>query len=349
MGTDQQYCFTNTGGEDIYLFTLSNDKGTTVKITNFGAIITSYQLRLNDGSTNDIVLGFDKVEEYSGQTYLKQYPWFGCAVGRYANRIRNAAFELNGKEYNLSKNDGDHQLHGGKQGFDKKAWEFIKKGGSPVAFLELRSISPDGDQGFPGNLDVMIRYELNNDDELSFEYRATTDQPTPCNLTHHSYFNLDNGVGTIQEHEVRIHASQMLEQDAKLVATGKILAVDNTPYDLRTFKKIGEAQSTIEEFDKSFIVDNKNDTLQLMAEARSLKTKLQLQVWSTDPILHFYSGKWTPKVNGKNGNYYGPFSGFCMETHKHPNAVNVPHFPDTILKPGDEYFQKTVYKVKEVK
>ena len=200
MNLNQQYCFTNSAGEDIYLFRLHNAKGTEVIITNYGAIITSFKIQKSDGTVNDIVLGFDKVEDYSGADYLKQYPWFGCAVGRYANRIKDATFELDGKKYLLSKNQGNEILHGGINGFDKKAWQFVTSGDSPVSFLELKYTSPDGEEGFSGNLDVTIRFELNNENELSYQYRANTDQPTVVNLTHHGYFNLNNGKGTIEDH-----------------------------------------------------------------------------------------------------------------------------------------------------
>jgi len=345
MVTDQQYCFTAPGGEDIYLFTLRNDNGTSATVTNLGATITAYNIIMDNGDVNDIVLGFDKMEDYSSPAYLQQYPWFGCAVGRYANRIKNAEFELDGKKYKLTKNDKNEQLHGGHSGFDRKVWKLSGKGVDPCPFVELRYLSPDGEEGFPGNLDVRIRFELNNAGELSYEYHADCDQPTPVNLTHHSYFNLNNGTGRIDEHEVKIYASQYFEQDKHLVATGKIIAVDGSSYDLREFRTIGEGQSLIDEYDKSFLTGNTDRSSQLVAEARYSPNNIILQIHTTEPILHFYSGKWTPVVKGKRGTIYGPFSGFCLETHRHPNAVNIPHFPDSILRPGENYYQKTIYKI----
>lgn len=347
MPVNQQYCLTHSSGEDIYLFTLSNAKGADVIITNYGAIITSFKIKNRDGTTNDIVLGFDNVEDYWSADYLQQYPWFGCAVGRYANRIKNSEFRIDGKKYSLSKNKGPDQLHGGISGFDKKVWTLVSSGDSPQPFLELGYKSADGEEGFPGNLDVMIRFELNDENELSYLYTACCDKPTAVNLTHHSYFNLNNGAGSIHDHEIKIYASKMLEQDSNLTATGNILPVKNTVFDFRNFKSIGDGLAGIDEYDKSFIVDKAEDDtgLLLVAEARSPKTGIRLQVWSNEPVVHFYSGKWTPVVKGKNGNMYGPFSGFCLETHKHPNAVNIPHFPNTVLKPGEIYMQKTVYKV----
>jgi aldose 1-epimerase len=343
MPVQQQLCITHSAGEDIYLFTMSNAAGTTVRITNYGAIITSMIIRDSHGSLNDIVLGFERPGEYWKKGYLEQYPWFGCAVGRYANRIRNAEFELDGKKYLLAKNRGNDQLHGGEGGFDRRTWQFLQMGDRPFPFLELKYLSPDGEEGFPGNLDTVIRFELNDDNELSYEYKATTDQPTPVNLTHHSYFNLNNGEGTIGEHEIKIHASHVLEQDKALLATGREIPVAGTAYDFRQFRQVNEGLTRVEEYDKSFVVD-KNKSL-LLAEARSPRSGIHLQLYSTEPVIHFYSGKWTPVVKGKNGILYGPLSGFCLETHKHPNAVNIPHFPTTILRPGEIYHQKTTYKI----
>ena len=345
MGTEQQLCYTDPTGENIYLFTLRNARDTVVKITNYGATITSFSISRIKGDENDIVLGFDDVRDYLSPAYLEQYPWFGSAVGRYANRIRNAAFVLDEKKYELTKNRGEHQLHGGPEGFDRRIWKFHDRGDSPHPFLEMHYLSVDGEEGYPGNLSVTVRFELNNEDELSYEYTATTDHATPCNLTHHGYFNLDNGQGDILDHEIRIHASHFLEQDADLVATGNIFPVSGTPYDLREYTKIRKGLDHIPEFDKSYITERNNRELQLVAELRFKPKDILLQVLSTEPIVHFYSGKWIPEVQGKNGKRYGPWSGLCLETHRHPNAVNIPHFPDTVLRPQQVYRQKTVYRV----
>jgi len=347
MSVRQQYCFTNSFGEDIYLFTLRNASGTEATITNYGAIITSFKIEKRDGTINDIVLGFDRVEDYFSENYLQQYPWFGCAVGRYANRIKNAGFSIDGKKYILSKNRGNDQLHGGLNGFDKKTWQFISSGETPQSFLELKYISKDREEGFPGNLDVVIRFELTDENELSYQYTATCDQPTAVNLTHHSYFNLNNGSGTIHDHEIKIYSSNMLEQDEDLTPTGNIDPVADTVFDFRNFQRIGDGLAKIPEYDKGFTIDKKvsNRTVSLVAEARLMRTKTFLQIYSTEQVVQFYSGKWTPVVKGKNGIMYGPFSGFCLETHNYLNAVNIPHFPNTILRPGEIYFQKTVYKI----
>jgi aldose 1-epimerase len=343
MRPAQQFCFTHKTGKDVYLFTLNNSKGTEVSITNYGAIITTFKIKKADGVVNDIVLGFNKVEDYLAEDYVNQYPWFGCAVGRYANRIKDGSFKIDGNEYQLTKNKDNDTLHGGAEGFDKKVWRLTGIGEKPFPFIELKYISPDGQEGFPGKLETTIRFELNEDNELSYEYNATCDKPTAVNLTHHEYFNLNNSKGSIHEQEVRIYASNILEQDKNLVATGKEISVEDTAFDVREFHQVGEGLKLVDEYDTSYVIDKKNTLL--VAEARSLQSNIHLQVYSTEPVVHFYSGKWIPSIKGKNEEQYGSFSGFCLETHKHPNAVNIPHFPDTILMPGKTYYHKTTYKI----
>lgn len=344
MPVEQKFCFKNSEGEDIYLFSLINKQGTTIFISNYGAIITSFKVKINDGSFNDIVLGFDKVEDYLSEDYLQHYAYLGAACGRYANRIKNGSFFLNGKEYRLSQNMGSDQLHGGYKGFDKKTWQLVSLNGSPNSSLELKYVSKDGEEGFPGELETVIRFELSDTNELSYEFFAATDKPTAVNLTHHSYFNLNNGRGTIVDHEVKINASYILAQDEGLVCNGEYIAVANNQYDFTIFKPINTDWNEAAGYDQCFVIDNKADGLGLVAEARSLQSGLGLQVYSTEPAVQFYTGQGLKIKNAKGGNQYGPFAGFCLETHKHPNAINIPHFPSTVLRPGDNYYQKTVYK-----
>jgi len=340
------FCFKHKSGQDVFLYSLQNKKGTEVLITNYGAIITSFSIRLHDGNTNDIVLGFDRVEDYFNPAYLEQYPWFGAAVGRNANRIKNAEFKIDGQHFQLTKNRGNNQLHGGEEGFDKKVWQFVAQGDNPNPWLELHYDSPDGEEGFPGNLAINIRFELGQDDELSYEYKATSDKPTVINCTHHGYFNLDNDKGTIHDHLVKIYGATTLDQDDELVATGGLSPVDNTAFDLRKFTRVGDGLQKIPEYDKSYVAA-KNES-GLVAEVKSPASGLQLQVFTTEPIVHFYSGKWIPVVQGKGGKQNGPFSGLCLETHNYPKAVNIPHFPYTILRPGEIYHHKTSYRITQV-
>lgn len=347
MPLHKTFCFPAASGQDVYLFTLRNAAGTEARITNYGGIITSFSLPDAHGSRNDIVLGFDKVEDYRSPSYLAQYPYFGCVVGRAANRIRNASFEIDGKHYPVTANFGKHQLHGGAEGFDKKIWEITGSGEFPAPWVEMKYHSPDGEEGYPGNLDVWIRFELTEENELSYSFTARTDKTTAVNLTHHGYFNLNNGQGDIKDYELKIYSSQVLDQDDELCTTGKVIPVKESVFDFRSFTRIGDRLEIVPEFDKSYVVDKNNDPagLALMAEARSAASGLLLQVYATDPVVHFYTGKWIPEMTGKNDTRYGAFSGFCLETQIHPNAINIPHFPSMVLKPGEEYKSKTVYKV----
>jgi aldose 1-epimerase len=344
MEETKTYCFSHSSGEDIYLFSLHNSKGTKVRITNYGAIITSFSITVQDSKTNDIVLGFDKIEDYLSEKYLSDNPFFGAAVGRYGNRIKDSRFSIDDKEYMLQNNNNNDHLHGGNYGFDKKVW-------SVDSFTEhsliLKYLSRDGEEGYPGNLDVTLRFELNDENELSYEYTATTDKPTAVNLTHHSYFNLDNGYGNIGNHYIKINASGILEQDSNFTVTGKLVLVENTPYDFRLFKQLNRDWNPATGYDQSFIID-KPDQHTPAAEAYSNDSGIKLQVYTSEPVVHLYTGSSIPSIQGKKGNMYGPFSGFCLETQVHPNAVNIPHFPNTILRPGQIYRHKTTYKLSKV-
>jgi aldose 1-epimerase len=242
---------------------------------------------------------------------------------------------------------GNDILHGGKNGFDKKTWQVMSFTQLPYPSLELKYISPDGEEGFPGKLETTIRFELNDDNELTYEFTAFTDKPTVVNLTHHSYFNLNNGEGTIEEHEVKINAERILEQDAGLVCNGGFIAVENTRYDFRNFKPINKDWDKANGYDQCFEINNESGKLSLVAEARSVKSGLNLQIFSTEPTVQFYTSGGLPNFTGKNKTKYGPYSGFCLETHKHPNAINVSHFPNTVLRPGEKYYQKNVYRISQ--
>jgi aldose 1-epimerase len=337
-----QFSFTHPSGKDIYLYTLRNVNDTEVMITNYGAIIMAYRVRMPDKSMNDIVLGFDNVHDYMRADYLKNYPFMGAAIGRYANRIKNASFKIDEKEFVVAKNWQDDQLHGGFDGFDKKVWDLVSFD-TECNVLHLKYLSADGEEGFPGNLEVNICFELNDDNDLIYEYSATSDQATPVNLTHHSYFNLNNGRGTIVDHEVKINSDKILEQDPNLVTTGNYIAVDNTKYDFTEFHSLGERMNG--GYDQTFVIDKNTDQLSMVAEALSKESGLKLQVLTTEPSVHLYTGQGFPQLTGKNNIQYGPFSGFCLETQKHPNAINISKFPNTVLRPGEKYHQKNVYKI----
>ena len=343
---DEKFSFTHTAGEGIYLFTLRNIKGTEVCITNYGAIITSLKIRRPGGKNNDIVLGFDRPGDYLSDTYLSDYPYFGAAIGRYANRIKLGTFHINGTKYLLARNKGSDHLHGGILGFDRKVWTPVFDSEKK---LELKYTSRDGEEGYPGNLDTSLHFELNDNDELIYEFTASADKPTPVNLTHHSYFNLKNGSGTIGDHVVKINSSFILEQDDNFVVTGNNIPVANTRYDFREPRRVDKDWNAADGFDQSFVLDGGSaidnpSGLQFAAEAFCEVSQLRLQVYTSEPVVHFYTGKWIPSLAGKNGTRYGSFSGLCFETHKHPNSINIPGFPNTVLMPGEIYHTKTMYR-----
>lgn len=342
-----RYAYTTADGKEVFVFTLRNAKGTEVCITNYGAIITAFKLRQPDGTTNDIVLGFEDVRDYSSEAYLKQHPFFGAAVGRYGNRIGKAMFTIDGQTYPLAANMGPDHLHGGLKGFDRKVW--ATAGHTPDSLI-LTCSSPDGEEGYPGDLEVRITYQLSDADELSYTYAAITNKATAVNLTHHSYFNLHNGSGTIHDHEVRICGSLFLEQNESLSTTGVRTSVDGTEFDLRAFTPVGARLAEVPEYDKSFEIDPSlgrphAEGLQLAAELRFSGNGFLLQVYTSDPVVHFYTGKWIPPLTGKQGQAYGAFSGLCLETQVHPNAINIPSFPNTVLRPGEVYHSRTIYRV----
>lgn len=342
MQNSGQFCFTHPSGKDIYLYRLCNINKSEVLITNYGATIMAYKIHLPGEKVNDIVLGFDNVHDYLHADYLQSCPFMGAAIGRYANRIKNASFKIDDKEFHVTKNWGTDQLHGGNAGFDKMVWDFVSLN-EECNILELKYHSADGEEGFPGNLDVNICFELNDDNDLVYEFTATCDQATAVNLTHHSYFNLNNGNGNISDHQLKIYSDKILEQDDNLTATGNYIAVENTRYDFNEFYPIGERING--GYDQSFVMDKKPGQLSLIAEVQSKKSGLKLQVLTTEPVVHLYTGQGLTKLKGKNNIEYGPYSGLCLETQIHPNAVNVPKFPNTILQAGEKYYQKTVYKI----
>jgi aldose 1-epimerase len=331
-------------GKNVNTFRLVNKSGTEVIISNYGAIILSFKIKKENGSMNDIVLGFDKPEDYLDEKYLQQYPMFGAAVGRYGNRIKSGKMEIDGVKYQLPINIGTDHLHGGINGFDKKTWN-IDSFDQEKNVLKLSLKSPDGDEGYPGNLNVSLTFTLNDNNELIHEYTATTDQPTAVNLTHHSYFNLNNGKGRVDNHFIKIKASSILEQDENLTCNGNVINVTGTRFDFREPHRMAEQWGSTPGYDQSFVIDKKGKELTWAAEAWSDESKTKLEVATSEPVVHFYTGIWIPTVTGKNNTPYSPYSAFCFETQVHPNAINIPSFPNTVLRPGEVYTQKTIYRI----
>lgn len=331
-------------GKAVYTVKLTNSRQTSVKLSNYGCLILSWIVKDKNGEDNDIVLGFDRPEDYMKEEYLENYPYFGVLVGRYANRIKDGRFRLDDDLYQLPMNKGLDHIHGGYRGFDRVVWE-LQKTDEKKNRVVFRYASPDGEEGYPGALDLKVSFTLTEDNELIQSISAESDRPTPINLTHHDYFNLDNGRGRIDSHWLSIPARYYLEQDENLVVNGNLTPVENTWHDFRQGKEIGLHLPQVGEYDQTFVLDKKYGAFSLAATLKSARSGLSLQVYTTEPVCHLYTGKWIPEIKGKGGRNYGPFSGLCLEMQHHPNAVNIPSFPGTILRPGEKYRQKTSYKV----
>ena len=340
--------FGTADGQSVDLYTLRNVHGVEAKITNYGGILVSLKVPDRNGKFDDVVLGFNDLD-----TYLKGHPYFGALIGRYGNRIAKGRFTLNGVEYKLAVNNGENTLHGGIKGFDKVVWtgkEMKTKAGPAVV---LTYLSKDGEEGYPGNLNVRVVYTLTNNNELKIEYSATTDKDTVTNLTHHSYFNLaGEGNGDILSHLVTINGSRFLPTDAGSIPTGELRKVAGTPFDFLTAHAIGERINQDEEqlklgngYDHTWIINGRSGTLRLAATAYESTSGRTMQVWTTEPGVQFYTGNFLDgTLTGKSGKIYQRRFGFCFETQHYPDSPNHPAFPTTTLKKGATYRSTTIYR-----
>ena len=335
-------------GISVDLYSLTNANGMKVSITNYGGIITSIIVPDKDGNMGDVVLGFDNLDDY-----MKKSPYFGCIVGRYGNRIAKGKFTLNGKTYTLAVNNGPNHLHGGIVGFDKVVWDAEEVRGGDYVGLKLSYLSKDGEEGYPGNLSVAVTYLLTNDNEIKIQYEATTDQPTLCNLTNHSYFNLaDGGASPILDQELMINADSFTPIDETSIPTGELKPVEGTPFDFRKPKKIGldidddnQQLRNGQGYDHNFVLNGKAGTLRLVATAVDPSTGRVLEVLTEEPGVQLYTGNFLDgSITGKNGIVYGYRHGFCLETQHYPDSPNHPNFPSTVLNPGEKYHTTTIYK-----
>ncbi len=344
-----------TDGTAITEYTLVNKNGMKAKIITYGGILTSLMVPDKDGKLADVVLGCDSLEGY-----LKGHPFFGSNVGRCANRIANAKFTLDGKEYTLAANNGKHSLHGGKEGFDKKVWKadpIITPSGPAV---ELSYASKDGEEGYPGTLKVAVTYSLTNDNEFKVEYYATTDKPTVCNLAHHSYFNLaGHNSGDVLNQEIQIFAKNYTPGDDSLIPTGEIAPVAGTSFDFTSStaigKRIKEIKADPQGYDLNYVLDGepKMGGLTVAAKATDPKSGRVMTVLTNEPGVQFYTGNFLDgKTAGKGGAVYKQYGAFCLECQKFPDAVNKlgkPGWATSVLRPGETYQTVTVYQFGKTK
>lgn len=334
-------------GEPVQLYTLRSDTGIEATVTNYGGRLATLKTPDRHGRFGDIVLGFDTLEGY-----LHKNPYFGALVGRYANRIANGRFTLNGRTYTLPQNNGTNSLHGGYKGFDKVVWRAseAQRNGAPA--LELRYLSRDGEEGYPGNLEVTVTYSLSKD-TLEIDYEAASDQDTVINLTNHSYFDLSGSqAGKILDYEVTINADRFTPVNANLIPTGELRKVEGTPFDFRQAAAIGsridEKDQQLEYgigYDHNFVLNRTGEGPTLAARAVDPESGRFIEVLTTQPGMQFYTGNHLDgSVTGKRGKMYGFRSGFCLETQHFPDSPNQPAFPSTKLTPGQRYRSTTIFR-----
>jgi aldose 1-epimerase len=331
-------------GKEVIAIELHNNKGSYVKIFNYGTIINKFIVKNAQSLEQDIVLGFDDIEGYLNPDYLASYPYLGAIIGRYANRIKAGKFNIDGIDYQLALNSTGNCLHGGNIGYDRRVWDIIQISESGRATVTFQYLSLDGEENFPGDLAIQLSFELTDHNELILSYQADTDEATAINLTHHSYFNLAANGGNVINYIHLMNASQVLEQDEEHAVTGKLIDVTGTHHDFRKGKAIGENWDEENGYDQTYVLNKEYGDLTLASQTIA-PNGLTLQVYSTEPVAHLYTAKYLKVKNGKQGRNYGPFDAFCVETQHHPNAINIPEFPSTVLRPGELYTQTTIYKV----
>jgi aldose 1-epimerase len=326
--------FGTTAGAEVYLYTLTNELGYEVSIINYGGAITALKAPDRNGVFGDIVLGYETLDDY-----VKNPRYFGALIGRHANRIAEGRFSLNGVDYQLGRNNGVNHLHGGFDGFDRRVWNATEDGD----VLHLSYLSKDGEEGYPGNLEALVDYGLSGN-ELSIEYRASADRDTIVNLTNHSYFNLA-GAGTILDHELTLNAGSFTPVSSDLIPTGEIKSVTGTPMDFRNARLI---RSEVD-YDHNFVLTDWDGSLRLAARLSESTTGRVLEVLTTQPGIQFYNGNFLDgSLVGKEGVAYEKYAGLCLEPQHFPDAPNHSNFPSTVLRPGEEYNQKTIIRFSSV-
>ena len=334
----------------VTLYTLTNSNGVKADITDYGGIVVSLLVPDRNGKFDDVVLGYDNIGDY-----LDRSPYFGAIIGRHANRIDGAAFVLNGIRYELAANEGKKNIHGGFSGFDKKLWDsrIISRNGQEA--LELSLFSPDGDEGFPGNLEVRVIYRLTDDNALEIEYYGASDADTVLNMTNHAYFNLSgHNSGTVLDHYLKINADFYTPINKDLIPTGEILSVKNTPFDFTEPRQIGESLRDFSGneqmlngsgYDHNFVLREKGPGLRECSELYDPKSGRVMTCYTTKPGVQFYTGNFLKGAGmGKDGWIYDKWHGLCLETQYFPNSMEYSHFPSPVLRAGDTYHHLTIYK-----
>ena len=327
--------FTSEGAE-VSLYELTNKNGMQLKVTNFGATITALKMPLKSGEMVDVVLGFDTLESYIKSFDMENTPYFGATIGRFAGRIDNSEFALNGTSIHLKKNHKNHSIHGGNGGFSKKTWRVKNVNNGKNPSITLSYFSPDQEENFPGDLTVELTYTLSDANELMINYTASTTKDTVVNLTHHSYFNLDGHKSTVSEQELMVNSHRLLETTNDNIPTGRFLNVANCPFDFTLPRKCPA------KIDNTFILNKENE---FAASLFNKKNNLKMSVYTNQPGVHIYvGGNCFNAVSGKENADYHALSGICFETQNFPNAPNYKHFPNSVLKKEELYYHKTIYK-----
>jgi aldose 1-epimerase len=338
MNVTQEHFGTTAAGQAVEVFTFAPENGMKVRVMNYGATILSIEVPDREGKLTDVLLGFDDLAGYQSA----DNPYFGACCGRYANRIAQGKFTLDGTPYSLAINNGPNALHGGIVGFDKQVWTAQIIDDQTV---KMTLVSPDGDEGYPGTLTVEILYSVNNTGELRIDYRATTDQKTVLNLTNHSYFNLAGG-GTIRDHQMQLLADTYTVVDADSIPTGELRNVANTEMDFLTPHAIGtNIDQTENGYDHNYCINQAaSGELTLAASVIEPQSGRTLKCFTTEPGVQFYTGNYLENISGKNGAVYNRQEGFCLETQHYPDSPNRPDFPTTELNPNETYTQTCIYQ-----
>ena len=323
----------------VKIYTLTNANGMKAKVTEYGATLTELWVPDREGRLANVVLGYERLEDYVAAPF-----YLGAILGRVANRIANGSFTLDGRTYTLAKNRAPNHLHGGVKGFDKRIWT-SRGTGARVTFSYT---SPDGEEGYPGTVNVTVTYRLSDANELSIDYTATTDKPTPINLTNHSFFNLA-GSGTVLDHLLTVRASRYTPVNASLVPTGEIASLIGTPLDFTRPRRIGERieemRTVANGYDHNLVLDRAGDTLSFAARVEEPTSGRVLEIWTTEPAMQFFTGnRFDGTFPGVAGAVYNRHAGFALEPQHHPDAINHPEFPSVVLRPGNTFRSSTVYR-----